>query len=142
MAKYEAYCEDTEAKEIAKKLISKFPTLYGHINPDKIGFVMDLKKKSHTPIKVSSVKFPDSIWNDNVYTFIVYQDCWATLETKQRNLGVAQALCSIHQDGFSEQATGYGKLVKPNINTYLEIFAMAGGVPNWLENNQAVDPLA
>jgi len=142
MAKFTAYCEDTEVKEIAAKLIEKYPTLYGHITPDKIGFVMDLKSKSHTPIKVKAVSFPDSIWNDNVYTFRVYQDCWSTLENKQRNLAVAQALCSLHVDGFSETATGYGKIIKPNINTYLEVFAMAGGVPNWLENNQAVDPLA
>jgi len=141
MAKYTAYCEDTEVKEIAVKLIEKFPTIFGHINVDKIGFVMDLKKKSSFPIKVNKVSFPNSIWNDNVYVFIIYNDCWATLEQKQRNLGVAQSLCSIHLDGFSETSTGYGKIIKPNINTYLEVFAMAGGVPNWLENVNAADPL-
>lgn len=141
MAKYAAYCEDTEAKEIAGRLIAKFPEIFGHIEAERIGFVMDLKKKSSVPIKVIPVRFPHSIWNDNVYIFVVYNDCWSTLEQKQRNLGVAEALCSIHKDGFAELSKGYGKTVRPEINTYLEVFAMAGGVPNWLDNVNAADPL-
>lgn len=141
MAKFTAYCADTETKEIMEKLIKKYPVIFGHIVPDKIGFVMNLKNKSHIPIKVSSVKFPDAIWNDNVYTFVVFQDCWQTLESKQRNLAVAQAMCQIHPDGFAEQSQGYAKIVKPTITTFLEVFSMAGGVPNWLENASATDPL-
>jgi hypothetical protein len=141
MAKFTAYCADTESKDIMIRLIDKYPTLFGHIVPDQIGFVMNLKKKSSYPIKVRNVSYPNSIWNDNVYIVEVFQDCWATLEPKQRNLAVAQAMCNIHTDGFSETSKNYGKIIKPNISTFLEVFSMAGGIPNWLENASVSDPL-
>lgn len=142
MGKYTAWVPEEEAKQITNKLIDKYHELFGHIQTDKIAFIKDCKKQSDIPIKIKSVKFPESIWIDEVYILTVFDDCWGTLEPKQRNLAVAQALCSIHKEGFGETSKNYGKIIKPDIVSYLEIYAMAGGVPNFLQNPSAVDPLA
>jgi len=142
MAKFTAFSAEPDAKEILIKLIDKYPTLYSHIDPEKIGFVRNLKKKSKIPIKVSNVTYPNSIWNDNIYVFEIFNDCWACLEPKQKNIAVAQAMCALHKDGFQETSNGYAKIIRPDITTYMEIFVLAGGVPNWLENASAIDPLA
>jgi len=141
MAKFTAYTAETDSKEIALKLIETYPQLFGHVNAEKIGWIRNLKKASKIPIKVYKVSYPNSIWNDNVYIIEVFNDCWACLENNQKNLAVAQAMFSIHAEGFSENSQNYQKLVKPNISTYLEVFSLAGGVPNFLENASANDPL-
>lgn len=142
MAKFTAYTAETDAKEIAAKLIEAYPKLFGHIEVEKIGWIRNLKKTSKIPIKLYVVKYPHSIWNDNVYILEVFGDCWSCLESNQKNLAVAQAMFAIPPEGFYESSKQYQKLVKPNITTYLEVFAMAGGVPNFLENANAADPLA
>jgi hypothetical protein len=141
MAKFTAWELDTEAKMIAEKLIEKYPQLFRHIDVEKICFVRILNKKSTIPTKVEGVKFPASIYCNNVYFVNVYNDCWATLETAHRNLAIAQALYSIHVNGFEESSNKYGKLVKPDVVTFLEISCMAGNIPNWLNNASVSNPL-
>ncbi|MFA6679097.1 MAG: putative metallopeptidase [Candidatus Methanomethylophilaceae archaeon] len=132
---------EVEAKELTKKLIEKYPDKFGHINIDKIGFLRHLRKQADLPIKISAVKFPHSVWNDNVYIFIVMEDCWNTLEPKQKNIAVAQALCSLHKDGFLENGKSYGKIIKPDIVSYMELLDISGNVPNWLHDTSFADPL-
>lgn len=132
---------ETDAKEIMVKLIAKYPTIFGHVEVDRIGFIRNLKKKSDLPTKLVAVKHPHDIWNDNTYILEIFGDCWGTLEQKQKNLAIAQVLCSIHSEGFSENSKNYGKTIKPNIVSYLEVFSLSGGIPNWLENPSALDPL-
>jgi hypothetical protein len=60
---------------------------------------------------------------------------------KQKNLAVFHIMCAIPEDGFTESANHYGKKIKPEISMYMREFAASGGVPNWMENPAAVDPM-
>jgi hypothetical protein len=142
MSKFTNWEADTEAKEIAEKLIEKYPQLFRHVDIAKVFFSRILSKKSAIPTKVKPVSYPASIFCPNVYFVDVYDDCWGTLEPAQRNLAIAQALCSMHVSGFEESATGYAKIVKPDVVTYLNVTCMAGNIPNWLNNASSCDPLA
>jgi hypothetical protein len=136
------WTNEVDAKEIAGRLVERYEQLFRNIQLDKMAFIRNLSKKSDTPIKIYGVKYPNSIWNDHVYIMEIFDDCWGTLEQKQRNLAVAQALCSIHTDGFSESSKNYGKIVKPDIVSFMEVYVMSGGIPNYLNNPSVIDPLA
>lgn len=142
MAKFKNWEADVEAKEIAEKLIEKYPQLFRHVDLSKVFFSRVLSKKSAIPTKTVSVGYPASIFCPNVYFVNVFGDCWGTLEPAQRNLAVAQSLYSMHPNGFEESSSKYGSVVKPDVVTFLEVTCMAGNIPNWLTNASSVDPLA
>ena len=142
MSKYTAWQPDTEVKDYIIQLADKYPEVFGHVEADKIGIVRDMKKKNASPVCIKSVVFPESVWIDRlVYIMTVYDDVWGILEKSQKGLAVAQVLCSIPKDGFIESSKGYAKKISPDIKTYMEVFALSGGVPNWMENVSAKDPL-
>ena len=142
MSKFRSWEPDIEAKGIAVSLIEKYPQLFRHVDVEKVFFIRNQCKKSKVPTKITSVKYPYDIFCTHTYIIEIFDDCWGTLEKAQRNLAIAQSLFAIHVSGFEENSTCYGKIVKPDIVTYLEVTCMAGNVPNWLGNVSASDPLA
>jgi hypothetical protein len=50
-------------------------------------------------------------------------------------------MCAVPDGGFSTDSKNYWKKLKPDIEMYLREFAASGGVPNWMENPDAADPM-
>ena len=75
--------------------------------------------------------------------FIVemFETVWADLNTKKKNLAVFHTMCAIPVDAFDPVSKNYGKKAKPHYMMYRLEYAAVGGVPNWMENPAAVDPM-
>lgn len=138
----EDYSITMEVEEIAEKIQEKFPQVFSNFDVNGIQSVILNDKKSKFPIKTVANKFPFNISNPKVYFAIVYDEVWKDLTTKQKNLAVFEFMCSVPEEGFNAESSSYGKIKKPDIQTYMEMFAVTGGVPNWMENTQARDPLS
>jgi len=138
----ENYSVTNEVEEIAEKLIEKFPQVFDYFDVAQIQSVILNDKKSKVAIKTVAVKFPFNISNPKTYYAIVYDEVWKDLTTKQKNLAVFEFMCSIPSEGFNAESSSYGKIRKPDIMTYMESFVVSGGVPNWMENGDARDPLS
>jgi hypothetical protein len=141
MPKFVDYHSDKEVSDIMEKFLGKFPGMFEGFDVAKIGFVTTLKKKSKEPVKLHRVKYPFDVWMSKVYIVEVFQTYWKRMDVKKRNMAVFRTMCAIPDAAFDEQSKQYGKVLTPEIRMFMKEYAACGGVPNWMENPAAADPM-
>ena len=141
MPKFTDYYSDPEVKNIMEKFIEKFPGMFEGFNVDLINVVITKKKKSRKPIRLIPVRYPLDVYVSKPYIVEVFEQWWKDMNPKQKNLAVFHVMCAIPEGGFDEQSSHYAKKVRPDVEMYLREFAASGGVPNWLDNPNAADPM-
>ena len=93
------------------------------------------------PIRIVNVSYPMDVFTNKTYVIEAYHTWWEKMDQKKRNLAVFHAMCAIPDGAFDEQSKTYGKKLQPDIKMYMKEYAASGGVPNWMENPAAIDPL-
>ena len=141
MARYSDYCSDGQVKDIMEQFLGHFPEMFEGFDVEAICFITTKKKKSHRPIKLRSVGYPFEAFLGKPYIVEMFDKKWATLDQKKKNLAVFHTMCAIPQGGFDNTSKQYAKRIKPEIEMFLREFAASGGVPNWMENPLAKDPM-
>jgi len=141
MPKFVDYQSDKEVQDIMEKFLDKFPGMFEGFDPAKIGFVMTAKKKSKEPIRLHCVPYPLDVFMSQVYVVEVFKSWWRKMDPKKKNLAVFRTMCAIPDGGFDEASKHFGKRLQPEIKMYMKEYAACGGVPNWMENPAAADPM-
>ena len=144
MAKFVDFYSDRSVQDIMEAFLERFPVMFEGFDPSKIGFVTTKKKKgkkSGSALKVHKVGYPHNVWLSKAYIVEASEEIWKKLDQKRKNLSVFRVMCSVPLGGFDEQSKSYGKLLKPDINMFLQEYAASGGVVNWEENPAAKDPM-
>lgn len=141
MSRFTDFYSDGEVKDIMERFMERFPTMFEGFDVDSIGFVTTKKKKSAKAIRLVPVAYPMEAFINKPYIVETYEARWHSMTPKQKNLAVFHVMCAIPDGGFTATAKHYGKKVKAEIVMYMREFAASGGVPNWMENPAAVDPM-
>lgn len=141
MSRFTDYFMDGEVKDIMERLLDRFPKMFEGLDPENIAFVTTKKKRSTKAMRLISVAYPMEAFINKPYIVEIYEARWKPLTPKQKNLSVFSVMCAIPEGGTNASAKHYGKKVKPEISMSLKEFAASGGVPNWMENPAAVDPM-
>jgi len=141
MAKFVDYAGGREVQDVMEKFLEKFPQIFEGFDTDRIGFVLTKKKKSKIPVRLVQVGYPMDVFTNKTYVVEAFEKWWATMDQKKKNLAVFHIMCAIPEGAFDEQSKNYGKKLQPEIKMYMKEFAASGGVPNWMENPDAEDPL-
>lgn len=142
MPKFTDYESETEVRDIMEKFLERFPGMFEGFDTSKMGFVMTAKKKSKVPVKLHTIQYPvDVFCSSKVYIVEVFKKWWKQMDTKRKNMSVFRAMCEIPEGGFDESSKYYGKKLQPEIRMFMKEFAACGGVPNWMENPGAADPM-
>jgi hypothetical protein len=139
--RYTDYCSDGWVKEIMERFLEHFPEMFEGFDVESICFITTKKKKSHKAIKLRSITYPVEAFLGKPYIVETFDMKWNTLDQKKKNLAVFHIMCAIPQGGFDAASKQYAKRIKPEIEMYLREFAASGGVPNWMENPLAKDPM-
>jgi predicted metallopeptidase len=141
MAKNNDYVVSGEISDAMENMIDAFPALFEGFDVNRVLCVMSRRKKSKDPVKLINIGYPREILSDKVYIIEVFFETWKTMSQKKKNLALFHAMCGVPPGGFDETNKNYGKKRRPDYAMYLEEFAVSGGVPNWMENDAARDPL-
>jgi hypothetical protein len=141
MARYIDYYADGEIKDIMERILDRFPPMFEGFNTDKIAFIVTRKKKAKQPIRIKSVAYPVEVFVDKPYIVESFDAAWKKLDQKKKNLAVFRTMCAIADGGFDVNSKYYGRIAKPDIVMYMREYAASGGVPNWMENPAAADPM-
>ena len=141
MARYVNYYCDGEVKDIMERLIERFPAMFAGFDTDNIAFITTKKKKSAKAIRLVSVGYPMEAFLNKPYIVEAFEERWKRMNSKQKNLAVFHIMCAIPEGGTNTADKHYGKKTRPEITMYMREFAASGGVPNWMENPAAVDPM-
>lgn len=128
-------------QDIMEKFLDRFPGMFEGFDPSKMGFVMTAKKKAKEPIKLHCVPYPLDVFVSQVYVVEVFKSWWKQMDAKKRNMAVFRTMCAIPDGGFDEASKHYGKKLQPEIRMYMKEYAACGGVPNWMDNPAAADPM-
>jgi hypothetical protein len=141
MPKFTDYYSDPEVKAIMEKFIDHFSGMFDGFNVDGIHVLFTKKKRGRKPIRLVPSRYPQDVFIGKPYIVEVFESWWNRMNPKQKNLAVFHVMCAIPEGGFDEQSSHYAKKVRPDVEMYLREFCAAGGVPNWLENDAALDPM-
>lgn len=142
MPKQKDFFVNSSVVEIMGKLIKAFPSIFQGFDVLKIACVHTKDKRcARNPISIKAVPYPYSVWMTQTYICEVSDKTWIELTDRQKNLAVFHTMCAIPEGGFDEQSKNYARIRKPDYEIYSEEFAITGGIPNWMENEAAVDPL-
>ena len=141
MAKFIDYAGGREVQDIMEKFLQKFPQIFEGFDSSRIGFVLTKKKKSKVPVRLVPIGYPLDVFTNKTYVVEAYDKWWAKMDQKKQNLAVFHIMCAIPDGAFDEQSKNYGKKLQPDIKMYMKEYAASGGVPNWMENPAASDPL-
>ena len=141
MAKNVDYIISGEVSTLMEEMVDGFPALFDGFDVSRIACLMTQKKKSKVAVKLHNIGYPKDVLSDKVYIVEVFNDSWKNMDQKKRNLALFHAMCGVPAGGFDELSKNYGKKKKPDYSMYLEEFAVSGGVPNWMENDAAQDPM-
>lgn len=141
MAKFGDWAGAPDVKDIMEKFLERYPRMFEGFNTDDIFFILTKKKKSREPIRLRAVGYPAYVVGGKPYIVEVFEVWWKTMEQKKKNLAVFHAMCAIPDGGFDEKSKYYGKKLQPDIKIYLREYAASGGIPNWMENPAAKDPM-
>ena len=105
-----------EFAEISSALVSKYPEIFPGVDADKIQCVAIVNKsrseKKETLWTVKAVPMPIRMDCPYAWYIELFMDDWVELTKKQRQLLVADALCSIPAGGEE------GKVCQPNMKDY------------------------
>jgi hypothetical protein len=124
-----------------ERFIEHFPGMFEGFNVDNIQVVFTKKKKARRPIRLIPVRYPQDVFIGKPYIIEVFEAWWEKMTPKQKNLAIFHVMCAVPEGGFDEQSSHYAKKVRPDVEMYLREYCAAGGVPNWLENDAAKDPM-
>ncbi len=141
MPRFTDFYSDGEVKDIMERIVERFPDMFKGFDTESISFLTTKKKKSARPIRLLTVGYPMEALVNKPYVVEAFEARWLKLNPKQKNLAVFHIMCAIPEGGFTPGSNHYAKKVKPEITMYLREFAASGGVPNWMENPAAVDPM-
>lgn len=141
MARFDDYSTDSEVKDIMERLYAKFPLVFAGLKVNEIHFIKTKGKKSRFPIKIRRIGYPLEVFAGKPYLVEVFNDLWVEMNEKKKNLAVFKMICAIPEGAFDPLSKSYGKLVKPDYDMYRLEFAASGGVPDWMENGTARDPM-
>jgi len=142
MSKFVDWSGDSDVQAVMERYLERFPGMFEGFDVSKIGFVRTKKKKAKEPIRLHAVSYPmDVFCSSKVYIVEVFDSLWRKMDTKKRNLAVFRVMCSIPDGGFDEQSKHFGRKLRPEIVMYMKEYAACGGVPNWMENPAAIDPM-
>jgi hypothetical protein len=146
MAKFVDFMSDKQVQDIMESFLQRFPQMFSGFDVSKIGFVTTkAKKKGKEPrefLKLHKVPYPYSVWISKTYIVECTSDAlWSKASKTQKNLAAFRVMCAIPENAFDEQSKQYGKVLPPEIKMYMREYAASGGVPNWMENPAAKDPL-
>lgn len=141
MAKTPDYELASDVIDIVERMLEKFPTIFEGFDPAKVRAVITKKKAGR--MKLHANTYPRSVFSPGIVYFL--EACgttWKKMTDVQKRLEVFHIMCSIPRGGFDPTSKDFGKKLKPEIEMFLMEFAASGGVPNWLDNPAAADPLA
>lgn len=145
MPRFEDYGTSPEVQDIVEGFVKKFPRVFEGFIPDDIFFIVTKKKKpsGRFPVKVKAIPYPYYVISGQAYVFETFDEKWKKLTKKQKNLAVFHAMCAVPVGGFDPASKKYGKIVKPDFEIYRYEYAVSGGVPDWLEDDEdrARDPM-
>ena len=142
MPKFVDWSSDNEVQGIMEKYLERFPGMFEGFDVSKMGFVRTQKKKAKEPIKMHCVPHPISVFcSSKVYIIEVFESLWKKMDVKRRNIAVFKEMCRVPDGGFDEGSKHYGKKLQPEIKMFMKEYAACGGVPNWMENPAAADPM-
>lgn len=141
MSKFTNYQIDSEVKDIMEALCEAFPVVFEHFDPAKVGTIKTEKKNLRRPVKLVKVGYPREVFCDVPFIVEVYMTWWKDMTDKQKNLALFHVMCSVRSGAFDESSNDYGKTRSYDYEMYKEEFAVTGGVPNWMENDAARDPI-
>lgn len=139
--RFNDYYSDGEVKDIMERFVKRFPGMFESFDTDKMFFITTKKKKSRKPLKLRTLSYPSEVFAGRPYIVEAFEVAWKSLDQKKKNLAVFHVMCSIPDGGLSPDSKNYGKRLKPEIEMYLREFAASGGIPNWMENPDASDPM-
>ena len=135
------YVTCVEAKDIAEELIVKFPRVFAGFDVSRVQWIKTQDKKSKIPVKIHSVRYPVCVTTEMVFVVEVFEEVWQHLDKKRKRLAVFSRMVLVKEGGFDPESKNFRKLVSPPIRMTMEEFAVSGGVPDWLENDGARDPI-
>jgi len=125
---------------IIDRLVNKVKA-FSFFEREHVFYVTVRGKKYKKPIRVISCKYPYYLTTTPyVYIFEVMGDVWSALSQKQKNLSVYHAMCGIPLGGFDPAGKDFARKLSVDYELYADEFDVAG-VPDWLENPDAIDPL-
>ena len=132
--------QNQDVPVIVDRLANKVKA-FSFFEREHIFYVTVRGKKYKKPIKVVSCRYPYYVTTTPyVYIFEIMGDVWTALSQKQKNLSVYHAMCSIPSGGFDPVSKDFARKLSVDYELYADEFEVAG-VPDWLENPDAVDPL-
>jgi hypothetical protein len=141
MAKFTDFQATREVADIMEGILEKFPRVFPGFDLNKIGFVHTMGKKAKkNPVKIRAVRYPYDVWMNKTYIVEVMDESWQEMSDKKKRLAVFHTMCAMPEGSFDEQSDNYAKIRKPDYEMYAEEFAVSGGVPNWMDNDDACDP--
>jgi len=124
-----------EYKEVANKLIDKFPVCYAHIEFDKILFLKDLDKTPKKAADIRRVGYPYNFLTEYKFIITVYEQITVGFNEAQKNMLIHHEMLHISED--------FDHLNKHNIQDFAEIIAKYGydwtinpNLPNILEDEE------
>jgi len=128
--------------DIMEKHLRAYPEVFEGFDVNEIVcFHYKGKEDTRRPLKIKPVRDPFDMLVDKVYIIQVADATWNEMTPTQRHLAVFHTMCAIPEGAFDKESREYGKVKKPDYELFAEEFAAAGGVPNWMENPEAKDPL-
>lgn len=119
--------------EIAKKLISRYPDTYGHVDLSRTLFLEEdekAPKQKYADCRV--IKYPYDYFTDVKFIITVYANNVLSFTDAQFNLLVAHEMMHIDES--------FEKLRKHDVEDFLEIIAFAGN-PAWPSDPRIPDIL-
>jgi hypothetical protein len=141
--RFEDYGADSEVCDIMERIVDRFPLLFEGFETDGIRFIRTKANKMNggKPLKLRNVNYPLEVFVGKPYVVEVFDAVWVKLGAKQKNLAVFHIMCGIPVGGFEPTSKYYAKKVRPDYELYEYEFAASGGVPNWMLNDSARDPM-
>ncbi|MFW6007754.1 MAG: putative metallopeptidase [archaeon] len=124
-----------EFKNIAEKLIEKFPIAFGHIDIDKVLFLKETEKTPKKYADVRSIKEPYTFMTEYKFIIRFYEQVMAGMTDAQKTMTVYHELLHIDPD--------FTKIKKHNIEDFRELVSKYGvnwdidpNLPNILDNDE------
>jgi len=142
MPKVIDYHVGPEVTDIMEKMLQTFPEVFSGFDVNLISCVHTKNKESaRKPLMLKAVRYPYDVWLNKVYIVEVAEKTWAEMDQKRKNLAVFHTMCAIPEGAFDPESKDYARIKRPDYELYAEEFAVSGGVPNWMENDDAHDPM-
>jgi len=132
------WVENEEFKQMAAKLVEKYPERFSHIDVDQvIAYVCvnkDRPEKQRKPYDMSSATPPESFTNSKTYFVKIFNDVWERTE-QQKLLLVWSALRRIDDDNPGKLRPWDYSDQEEMVNTFGSHWHERGDLPNILSDN-------